>query len=62
MEVLKSDGNVFNCYESMWDTIYHSEVGSSHAVLKAGYTLDSLMLRYQGVDWHNQSNWQCNGE
>ena len=47
---------------SMWDTIYHSEVGASRAVLNAGYTLDSLMLRYKNVDWRNQSNWGCNGE
>ena len=46
----------------MWDTIYHSEVGASKAVLDAGYTLDSLMLRYKNVDWRNQSNWGCNGE
>ena len=53
---------MFACYDSMWDTIYHSEVGASKAVLDAGYTLDSLMLRYKNVDWRNQSNWGCNGE
>lgn len=62
LDVLTSDGHVFNCYEDMWDTIYHSEVGASRAILNAGYTLDSLMLRYKGVDWRNQSNWQCNAE
>ena len=46
----------------MWDTIYHSEVGASRAILNAGYTLDALMLRYKGVDWRNQSNWHCNAE
>ena len=62
LKVLQDDGKVFACYDDMWDTIYHSEVGASRAVLNAGYTLDSLMLRYKGVDWRNQSNWGCNGE
>ena len=62
LKILQEDGKVFACYEDMWDTIYHSEVGASRAVLNAGYTLDSLMLRYKNVDWRNQSNWGCNGE
>lgn len=28
----------------------------------AGYTLDSLMLRYQGVDWRDRANWACNAK
>lgn len=35
-------------------------MGSSAAVLKAGYNIDSLMLRYQGVDWRDTNNWGCN--
>jgi hypothetical protein len=35
-------------------------MGSSAAILSAGYNIDSLMLRYQGVDWRNRSNWGCN--
>ena len=58
--VLAADGNVFKCYEDMWDTIYYSEVGASRAVLGAGFSLDSLMLRYKGIDWRNHSNWHCN--
>ena len=62
LQVLQRNEKVFACYESMWDTIYHSEVGASRAVLDAGFGLDSLMLRYKNVDWRNQSNWGCNGE
>lgn len=28
----------------------------------AGYNLDSLMLRYQGVDWRDRANWACNAK
>lgn len=56
------DGTVFACYTSMWDVIYYSELGSSWSVLAAGYTIDSLMLRYQGVDWTNLESWDCNAK
>ena len=38
----------------------YAEMGSSAVVLKAGYNLGSLMLRYQGVDWRDTANWGCN--
>lgn len=46
MHLLLTDPGVFQCYDSMWDTIYHSELGSSAAILDAGYNIDSLMVRY----------------
>ena len=60
MKILQEDGRVLACYEDMSDTIFHSEVGASAAILSQGYTIDSLMMRYQGTDWRNQSNWDCN--
>ena len=45
MQILLDDQNVFKCYSNMWDTIYHSELGSSAAILDAGYNIDSLMVR-----------------
>ena len=30
-------------------------------LLQAGYNLDCLMLRYQGVDWQDHSKWRCGG-
>lgn len=54
------EGSVFGCYTSMWDVIYYSELGSSWAVLAAGYTIDCLMIRYQNVDWTDLDSWDCN--
>ena len=45
----------------MMDTIWHSELGASAAILEAGYNLDCLMVKYQGVDWRNASFHDCNG-
>ena len=60
MKVLLDKTSVFQCHKGRWDAIFFSELGSSWAILTAGYNLDSLMLRYQGVDWRNKDNWNCN--
>lgn len=127
LDVWLRDGNVFKCWNSMWDVIWHGELGSSLALLNAGvvavgmlpaavelsacrqalhvgmlalrqehvlqprtaagrlgrasrqpcarplaplrcrapppppgFNLDSFMMRYQGVDWLDQANWDCN--
>lgn len=60
LQVLLKDRHVFACHKDRWDTIYYSELGSSLAILQAGYNIDCLMLRYQGVDWRSKANWDCN--
>lgn len=60
LRILQREGQVFACFEDLHDTIYYAELGSSLAVLKAGYNIDSLMMRYQGVDWRDKANWKCN--
>ena len=45
MQLLIDDGNVFACYPTMAESIYHSEVGASDAILRAGYNLGSFMVR-----------------
>lgn len=36
LDVWLRDGNVFKCWRSMWDVIWHGELGSSLALLNAG--------------------------
>lgn len=60
LAILQQAGEVFACYADLHDTIFYAELGSSLAILEAGYNIDSLMMRYQGVDWRDKSNWQCN--
>ena len=60
LQVLLEDRHVFECHRDISDAVFHAEIGSSLAIFRAGYTIDSLMLRYQGVDWTNPENWQCN--
>ena len=58
--IAQGSGSVFSCYETLHDTIYFSELGSSAVILEAGYNIASLMLRYQGIDWREKENWNCN--
>lgn len=56
--VMRAAG-VFGCYDSIRDVVLRGELGASEALMAAGYAIDSLQLRYQGVDWHGMSD--CNG-
>ncbi|GFR43780.1 hypothetical protein Agub_g4894 [Astrephomene gubernaculifera] len=60
LQVLLDDGRVFHCHNTRWNTIYYSELGSSTAILRAGFNLDCLMTKYQGLDWRDKANWDCN--
>ena len=60
IKILEEDGQVLACHENMADAVFYAEVGASAAILKQGYTIDALMLRYQGIDWRNRNNWDCN--
>lgn len=53
MNLLLTDPGVFQCYDNMWDTIFYSELGSSAAILQAGYNIDSLMVCTQAHSVNN---------
>lgn len=58
--MLKSSGYVLRCHKDRFEAVYFGEIGASLAMFEAGYTIDSFLTRYQGVDWRNQDNWECN--
>lgn len=60
LQVMLDNGHIFECHRSIADAVYNAEVGASLAIFRAGYSIDSLMLRYQGVDWTNRRSWDCN--
>lgn len=53
LKVLEATPGVFGCWETIGDVVVHSEIGSSRAILKAGFNIDCLMTRYQGLDWRS---------
>ena len=60
MRLWLKEGSIFKCYGSQWDSIYYSELGSSLAILRAGFNLDCFMMRYTNVDWRDERSWACN--
>ncbi|GMH41199.1 hypothetical protein BSKO_09109 [Bryopsis sp. KO-2023] len=60
LEIIMASRKTLGCYDEIQEVIYWSELGVSHAILEAGFNIDSLMLRYQGVDWRRKENWNCN--
>ena len=60
LQVLLDRETVFQSHPDKVSAILNGEYGMNIAIFKAGYTIDSLLLAYQGVDWTNRSNWGCN--
>jgi hypothetical protein len=50
LDVWLRDGKVFTCWSSMWDVIWHGELGSSLALLNAG-----------GCAWVAGQGWMLGG-
>eukprot|EP00245_Coleochaete_scutata_P007057 TRINITY_DN2205_c0_g1_i1.p1 TRINITY_DN2205_c0_g1~~TRINITY_DN2205_c0_g1_i1.p1 ORF type:complete len:467 (-),score=63.51 TRINITY_DN2205_c0_g1_i1:385-1785(-) len=49
--VLLSNETIFGCHETLLQTVFSSELGSSTEILNAGYNIDTLEKTYQGLDW-----------
>lgn len=62
MAILNASESVFRCYLKFHDVIMHSEIGASLAMYQAGYSIDSLMLRYKDVNWRQESSKNCNSK
>jgi hypothetical protein len=43
------------------DAIVNGEYGLARAMINASMGFDTLLYRYQGVDWLDRRNWDCNG-
>ena len=42
---------VLACHVDFWDTVFNAEIGTSQAVLKAGFNIAALELFWRGVDF-----------
>jgi len=61
LDVLWRAGTVFMDHPTKFSAIVEGEYGMSRAILGAGYSLDCLLYRYQGIDWSDPANWNQNG-
>lgn len=56
--VLLRKRTVFRQHATKVDAIFDGEYGATRAIFAAGYTIDTPLLAYQGVDWRRESS--CN--
>ena len=45
LDILIQDKNVLSCWSDRWDAIWYAELGSSWAVLNAGFNIDCMISR-----------------
>ena len=45
LDILRRDSEVLKCYNDRWDAIWYAELGSSAAILNAGFNIASLLHR-----------------
>jgi hypothetical protein len=60
LNLLLNNSSVFACHSNMMDTIYNGEIGASQIILNSGFGIDSLMKKYQNMDFGLASNRNCN--
>lgn len=51
---------IFGCYPIKNHVSLNSEVPSSNRILQAGYMIDCLLTKYQGIDFNDGRNYLCN--
>ena len=54
------EARVMRSMADKFDAIVNGEYGLTRAMFAAGYTIDTPLYRYQGVDWEDEANWDCN--
>ena len=59
LNILYKEG-ALKCYSDQSATVKYSELGASAAILKYGFNIASLMLRYTDIDWRLKKNHNCN--
>ena len=45
LQVLAREGQALQCHNDRWDAVFFGELGSSLAILNAGYNIDSFVVR-----------------
>jgi hypothetical protein len=58
--VLVRQGSVFADHPTKFSAIVEGEYGLTRAILAAGFTVDCLLSKYQGIDWTDPANWNQN--
>lgn len=57
--ILLKDKDVFSCHKTQIDAIYHAEIPATIVLFNAGFSVDSLMKKYQGYDFRVNRHPDC---
>merc|ERR1712217_859666 len=60
LQLLFNHGKIFQQHKNKASAKILGEETMSRAIFKAGYTIDSLLLAYDGVDWTDKQYRNCN--
>ena len=58
--LLAFNEGVFDCKTNKVDAILNGEYKFTKVLLENGLNLDSLLMKYNKIDWRKKENWQCN--
>ena len=58
--MLRKESKVFSQHPTKKAVCNHGENAMTRIILEHNMSIDTLLHAYQGVDWTNPSNWNCN--
>jgi hypothetical protein len=59
LSTLLKNGKIFTCHETQVNAIYNGEIPASRVLFDAGFSIDSLMKKYEGFDFRKDRNDDC---
>ena len=60
LKLLLDKNTIFYNHQSKDDAIHYSEYELTECIFKAGYTIDCMLKKYEGVDWLDKQNMHYN--
>ena len=57
---IRKYGTSFSQHESKLDAILSGEYNLTKIAFSQGYNIDCLLKAYEGIDWLDRKNWDCN--
>jgi len=59
LSILLNTSKIFSCHQTQVNAIYNGEIPAGRVLFNAGFTIDSLMKKYQGYDFRKGGNREC---
>ena len=60
LQIVRQQGTSFQQHPTKVSAILSGEYNMTTVLLRHGVNIDCLLKSYQGMDWRNESNWNCN--